>query len=114
MLKTTQYTCNTPYKLSHKYNGFHNISFQTWKGFAIPKPRKKVVLTSYCDNILNHETNGFFEKYLFHVQYNMLYILIQVNEGIAKFFTLMVEGQLNQVMEFKCSTCIIMGYLHSP
>ncbi len=44
----------------------------------------------------------------------MPYILIQVNEGIAKFFTLMVEGQLNQVMEFKCNTCIIMGYLHSP
>jgi hypothetical protein len=27
-------------------------------------------------------------KYLFYDQYNMPYILIQVNEGIAKFFTL--------------------------
>jgi hypothetical protein len=41
----------------------------------------------------------------------MPYIFIQVNEGIAKFFTLMVEGHLNKVMEFKR---IIMGYLHSP
>ncbi len=39
---------------------------------------------------------------------------IQVNESIAKFFTLMVEGHWNKIMEFKCKTCIIMGYLHSP
>jgi hypothetical protein len=32
----------------------------------------------------------------------MPYISIQINEGIAKFFTLMVEGHLNKVMEFKC------------
>ncbi len=44
----------------------------------------------------------------------MPYILIEINEDIAKFFTLMVEGQLNKVMECKCNTCIIMGYLHSP
>jgi hypothetical protein len=42
-------------------------------------------------------------------------ILIQVNEGITKFFTLMVECfDLNKVMEFKCNTYIILGYLHSP
>jgi hypothetical protein len=34
MFKTTQYTYNTPYKLSHKYIGLHNIFFQTWKGNA--------------------------------------------------------------------------------
>jgi hypothetical protein len=55
-----------------------------------------------------------FLKCLFHAQYNMPYILIEINEDIAKFFTLMVEGQLNKVMECKCNTCIIMGYLHSP
>ncbi len=44
----------------------------------------------------------------------MPYILIQINEGIAKFFTLMVESHLNKVMEFKCNTCITMVYLHSP
>jgi hypothetical protein len=37
---------------------------------------------------------GYLKKFLFHVQYNMPYILIQVNEGIAKFFTLMVEGPI--------------------
>jgi hypothetical protein len=41
-------------------------------------------------------------------------ILIQVNEGIAKFFTLMVKGHLNKGMEFRCNTYIILGYLHSP
>ncbi len=41
-------------------------------------------------------------------------IVIQVNEGIAKKFTLMVEGDLNEVIEFKCNICIILGYLHSP
>jgi hypothetical protein len=35
--------------------------------------------------------NGIF-KYLFYVQYIVHYILIQVNEGIAKLVTLMVEG----------------------
>jgi hypothetical protein len=56
---------------------------------AIAKPRRKVVLASYCNNILNHKTKGYFLKYLFYVQHNMPYILIQINEGIAKFFTLM-------------------------
>jgi hypothetical protein len=41
-------------------------------------------------------------------------ILIQKNKGIAKFFTLMLEDYLNKVMEFKCNTYIISGYLHSP
>jgi hypothetical protein len=47
-----------------------------------------------------------FFKYLFHVQYNMPYILIQINENITKFFTLLVKGHLNKVMEFN------MQYLH--
>jgi hypothetical protein len=46
--------------------------------------------------------------YIFHVQYIMSYILIQVNEGVAKLVTLMVKGHLNKVMEFKCNTCIIL------
>jgi hypothetical protein len=37
-----------------------------------------------------------FFKYLFHVQYNVPYVLIQVNESIAKFFTLMAESPLKQ------------------
>jgi len=41
-------------------------------------------------------------------------ILIQGNEGIAKKFTLMLEGPFEQVMEFKCNTYIILGYLHPP
>jgi hypothetical protein len=45
---------------------------------------------------------------IFHFQYIMPYILIQVNESIAKLVTLMVEGDLNKVMEFKCNTCIIL------
>jgi hypothetical protein len=35
-------------------------------------------------------------KYLFHVHYMMLNILIQGNEGIVKFITLMLEGPLEQ------------------
>ncbi len=46
--------------------------------------------------------------YIFHVQYIMLYILIQVNEGIAKLVTLMVKGHLNKVLEFKCNTRIVL------
>ncbi len=69
---------------------------------------------SFCDNIVNHETKYIFLRYLFHAHYIMPNILIQINEGIAKFFTLMVECHLNKVMEFKCHTCIILGYLHSP
>jgi len=44
----------------------------------------------------------------------MPYIFFQINEGIAKFFTLIIESPFNKIMEFKCNTCIIMGYLHSP
>jgi len=43
---------------------------------------------------------GHFFLKKFHVQYIMPYILIQVNEGITKLVTLMVEGHLNKVMEF--------------
>jgi len=32
MAKTTQYIYNTPFKLSQKYIGLHNISFETWRG----------------------------------------------------------------------------------
>ncbi len=41
-------------------------------------------------------------------------IFIQVNESISKKFTLIVEGHFHKVMEFKCNTYIIMGYLHTP
>ncbi len=86
------------------------------EGYCITlvKLRRKTIPTSFCNNIVNHETKFFFLRYLFHVHYIMPNILIQVNEGIAKFFTLMVECHLSKVMEFKCNTCIILGYLHSP
>jgi hypothetical protein len=41
---------------------------------------------------MNHETKDFFKRYLFPVHYIMPKILIQVNESIAKFFSLMLEG----------------------
>ncbi len=44
----------------------------------------------------------------------MLDILIQVNEGIVKFFTLMVECPFEQNYVDKCNMCINLGYLHSP
>jgi hypothetical protein len=44
----------------------------------------------------------------------MLDILIQKNEGMVLFFTLMLESHLNKVLEFKCNTCIVLGYLHPP
>jgi hypothetical protein len=44
----------------------------------------------------------------------MPYILIPINESIVKFFTLILEGHLNKVMEFKWNTYIILGYFHSP
>jgi hypothetical protein len=34
MPKKTQWRCNTPFKVSQKYIGFHNISFDTWKGIT--------------------------------------------------------------------------------
>jgi hypothetical protein len=54
----------------------------------------QAILASFCDNIVNHETKHL--KYLFHAHYMMPNILIQVNEGIAKFFTLMLKGPLEQ------------------
>ncbi len=65
---------------------------------ALTKPKRKVIPTLFCDNIVNFETKKFFSRYLFHVHYIILDILIQVNEGIAKFFTLMVECHLNKIM----------------
>jgi hypothetical protein len=53
---------------------------------ALAKPKMKVIPTSFCDNIVNHETKYFVLRYLFHP-----HILIQINNGIVKFFTLMVE-----------------------
>jgi hypothetical protein len=34
MAKTTPYICNTPRRVSQKYIGLHNISFETWKGIS--------------------------------------------------------------------------------
>jgi hypothetical protein len=34
MHKTIQYTYNTPCRVSQKYIGMHNISFETWRGIA--------------------------------------------------------------------------------
>jgi hypothetical protein len=81
---------------------------------ALTKPKKQAIPTSFCDNIVNHEKKECFFKYLFHVHYIMLNMLVQINEAIAKFFTLMVEGYLNKIMEFKCITCVIFGYFYSP
>jgi hypothetical protein len=59
---------------------------------ALTKPRRQTLLASFCDNIMNHERKECFLKYLIHVHYMMPNILIQKNEGIAKFFTLIFEG----------------------
>jgi hypothetical protein len=50
---------------------------------ALEKPRRQTLLTSFCDNIVNHEGKDFFKRYLFHVHYIMPYILIQVNEATS-------------------------------
>jgi hypothetical protein len=63
---------------------------------TLAKPKRQTIFASFCDNIVNHETKKCFLKYLFHVHYMMLDILIQGNEGIVKFFTLMLEGPLEQ------------------
>jgi hypothetical protein len=49
-----------------------------------------------------------------HSLYHARHILTQINEGITKFFTLMVKGCLNKIMEFNYNICIILGYFHSP
>jgi hypothetical protein len=36
MAKTIQYIHNTLHKVSKKYIGLHNISFETWKGISYP------------------------------------------------------------------------------
>jgi hypothetical protein len=59
---------------------------------TLTKLRRQTILTSFCNNIGNHETKKYFLTYLFHAHYMMLDILMQGNEGIAKFFTLMLEG----------------------
>jgi hypothetical protein len=112
---TTQFTWDTPFRVSHKTFGLHNIYFGIWGAYciALAKHRRKEVPTSFCNDIVNHETNkcflNFYSMFTISCQ-----IVIQVNEGIAKKFTLMVEGDLNEVIEFKCNICIILGYLHSP
>jgi hypothetical protein len=64
------------------------------EGYCITlvKFKRKIIVASFCDNIAHDETKESFKKYLFHVHYITPYILIQVNEGIAKLVTLMVKG----------------------
>jgi hypothetical protein len=87
-----QFTCITPLQVSHKTFGLY-IFFWNLERYCITlaKPRRKAIPKSFYNNIVNHETKTFFKRYLFHVHYIMLDILIQLNEGNAKFFTLMVE-----------------------
>jgi hypothetical protein len=61
---------------------------------ALAKPRRKTIPTSFCDNIINCETKRILKQYLFHAHYMIPDILIQVNEGIATFFTLMAKCPL--------------------
>jgi hypothetical protein len=65
---------------------------------TLTKPRRKAIPTSFCNNIVNHETKEVFLIYLFHAHYIVPNILIQINEDIAMFFTLMVECHLNKLM----------------
>jgi hypothetical protein len=60
---------------------------------TLAKPKRKAIPISFCDNIINHEQKDFL-KILDH--YIIPNILIQVNESIEKFFTLMVECPLEQ------------------
>jgi hypothetical protein len=42
---------------------------------TIPKCRREKILTSYCNNILNHETKGDVKKYIIPCSiYHALYI----------------------------------------
>jgi hypothetical protein len=63
---------------------------------TLAKPKKQAIPTSFCNNIIHHETNNFFKNILFHAHSMMPNILIQGIEDIAKFFTLMLEGPLEQ------------------
>ncbi len=56
------------------------------------KHKRKTIFAPYYDNILNHDTNEYILKYLFHVQYIMPYIMIKITKDIAKLVMLMVEG----------------------
>jgi len=49
--------------------------------------------------------------YILHVQYIMLYILIQVNEGIAKLVTLMVKVHLTKSWNLNA---ILVSYCDNP
>jgi hypothetical protein len=42
MPKRTQWTCNTRLRLSHKYIGFHNISFENVEGYCVALPAKVI------------------------------------------------------------------------
>jgi hypothetical protein len=97
MPKNIQFTCTTLFRISHKTFGLHNIYLE-FGGYciALAKPRRKTIPTSFCDNIINHEIKFFFWRYLFQHHYIMPKILIQVYEGSAKFFTLMLEGSSKQ------------------
>ncbi len=66
---------------------------------SLAKPRRQAIPTSFCNNIVNHGTKENVFKFLFHAHYMMPNILIQENEGIVKFFTLMLEGPLEQSEE---------------
>jgi hypothetical protein len=76
------------------------------EGYCIALANLEGKPTSFCDNIINHEIKECFLKYLFHVHYMTLEILIKENEGTTKFFTLMLKGLLEQ------SYGVYMQYLH--
>jgi len=69
------------------------------EGITLPKQNLKgmqAIQLLFCNNIINYEIEQCFSKYVFHVHCMMLDILIFLNEGIAKFFTLMLKGPLEQ------------------
>jgi hypothetical protein len=106
MVENIQRTWNTPCKVTHKSFGIYNIYFET----ALPYQNIEWKKYLHCIAIISKtmKQKDIFLKYLFRVQYIMPYILIQINESIAKLVTLMVESHLTKIMEFKCNTRIIL------
>jgi hypothetical protein len=94
------------------FASFYLFNCEVWKGFCynLKNHSRQTYLPLFTLGIhkVTMEHNEIFKNNLFHVQYIMLYILIQVNDNIEKLVRLMVEDCWKKIMEFKCNTHIVL------
>jgi hypothetical protein len=79
MAKTIQYICITPRRVSHKYIGLHNISFETLKVIVLPHQNIERKQSSHHIMIISYTMK---QKHIFkNISLCSIYHLVHIDSS---------------------------------